>query len=80
MPSCLTVSHGAAQDAKCARHIKTYEVSLQDKDFGPGSLSFNNVDAGASILIPVPGVRGGVIVVGEQSIAFTNGASPAAAL
>ena len=69
---------GRLQDANCARHIKTYEVSLQDKDFGPGPWSFNNVDAGASLLIPVPGVRGGVVVVGEQSISFTNGASPAA--
>lgn len=61
------------QDTKCARHVKTYEVSVQEKDFGPSPWAHNNLDAGASLLIPVPAVRGSVIVVGEQSITFTNG-------
>lgn len=60
-------------DTKGERHVKTYEVSVQEKDFGSSPWFHNNLDAGASLLIPIPSVRGGVIVVGEQSILFTNG-------
>ncbi|KAL0321393.1 UNVERIFIED_CONTAM: DNA damage-binding protein 1 [Sesamum radiatum] len=42
------------QDNKDARHVKTYEVTLKDKDFVEGPWSQNNLDNGADLLIPVP--------------------------
>ena len=54
------------QDAKEARHLKTYEVLLREKDFGDGPWAVTSVEAGASILIAVK--SGGVLILGEQSI------------
>ncbi|XP_068656195.1 DNA damage-binding protein 1a-like [Aristolochia californica] len=60
------------QDNKDARHIKTYEVALKDKDFVEGSLSQNNLDNGAGLLIPVPMPLGGVIIIGEETIVYCS--------
>lgn len=60
------------QDNKDARHIKTYEVVLKDKDFVEGPWSRNNLDNGASLLIPVPMPFGGVVIVGEETIVYCN--------
>lgn len=46
------------QDQKEARHIKTYEVLLKEKEFGEGAWSQPNVEASASIIIPVPAPLG----------------------
>eukprot|EP01018_Ginkgo_biloba_P031082 Gb_27300 [translate_table: standard] len=58
------------QDNKDARHVKTYEVALKDKDFNEGPWSQNNLDNGAGLLIPVPMPLGGVIIIGEQTIVY----------
>ncbi len=55
--------------------MKTYEVSLKDKDFAEGPWQQNNLDAGASLLIPIPAPLGGVVVVGESSVTYMNGAA-----
>ncbi|WOL16215.1 DNA damage-binding protein 1 [Canna indica] len=63
------------QDNKDARHVKTYEVALKDKDFVEGPWSQNNLDNGASLLIPVPMPLGGVIIIGEETIVYCNGSA-----
>ncbi|KAJ8449900.1 hypothetical protein Cgig2_029262 [Carnegiea gigantea] len=60
------------QDNKDARHVKTYEVSLKDKDFVEGPWSQNNLDNGADLLIPVPPPLCGVIIVGEETIVYCS--------
>ena len=54
--------------------MKTYEVSLRDKDVVEGPWQQANLDGGASLIIPVPKPLCGAIVVGEQSIVYLNGA------
>ncbi|KAL3687828.1 hypothetical protein R1sor_014137 [Riccia sorocarpa] len=61
------------QDNKDARHVKTYEVQLKEKDFGEGPWLQNNLDNGAGLLIPVPLPLGGAIIIGEQTIVYYNG-------
>jgi DNA damage-binding protein 1 len=61
------------QDNKDARHVKTYEVQLKEKDFGEGPWLQNNLDNGAGLLIPVPLPLGGCIIIGEQTIVYYNG-------
>ncbi|CAN4082375.1 unnamed protein product [Withania somnifera] len=58
------------QDNKDARHVKTYEVSLKDKDFIEGPWAQNNLDNGASLLIPVPPPLCGVLIIGEETIVY----------
>ncbi|KAK1280307.1 DNA damage-binding protein 1 [Acorus gramineus] len=60
------------QDNKDARHVKTYEVVLKEKDFIEGPWSQNNLDNGASLLIPVPMPLGGVIIIGEETIVYCS--------
>ncbi|CAL9775781.1 unnamed protein product [Musa acuminata subsp. burmannicoides] len=60
------------QDNKDARHAKTYEIALKDKDFVEGPLSHTNLDNGAGILIPVPMPLGGVIIIGEETIVYCS--------
>ncbi|XP_077229211.1 DNA damage-binding protein 1 [Tasmannia lanceolata] len=60
------------QDNKDARHVKTYEVVLKDKDFTEGPWSQNNLDNGAGLLIPVPMPLGGVIIIGEATIVYCS--------
>jgi DNA damage-binding protein 1 len=64
---------GLDQDNKDARHVKTYEVQLKEKDFGEGPWLQNNLDNGAGLLIPVPLPLGGAIIIGEQTIVYYNG-------
>ncbi|GBG61192.1 hypothetical protein CBR_g19725 [Chara braunii] len=63
------------QDSKDARHLKTYEVLLKDKDFTDGPWMQPNVESGAGMIIPVPTPLGGVIIVGEQLIMYHDGTS-----
>uniref|UniRef100_A0A5B7BQC4 DNA damage-binding protein 1 n=1 Tax=Davidia involucrata TaxID=16924 RepID=A0A5B7BQC4_DAVIN len=60
------------QDNKDARHVKTYEVALKDKDFVEGSWSQNNLDNGAALLIPVPPPLCGVLIIGEETIVYCS--------
>jgi DNA damage-binding protein 1 len=59
------------EDTKEQRHVKTYEVSLRDKELVEGPWRHSNLDAGASMLIPVPG-SGGAVVVGDSVITFVS--------
>ncbi|KAM7524858.1 hypothetical protein LguiA_014760 [Lonicera macranthoides] len=60
------------QDNKDARHVKTYEVALKDKDFVEGPWSQNNLDNGADLLIPVPAPLCGVLIIGEETIVYCS--------
>ncbi|KAL0398278.1 UNVERIFIED_CONTAM: DNA damage-binding protein 1 [Sesamum radiatum] len=60
------------QDNKDARHVKTYEVTLKDKDFIEGPWSQNNLDNGAELLIPVPPPLCGVLIIGEETIVYCS--------
>lgn len=59
------------EDTKEQRHVKTYEVSLRDKELVEGSWVYNNLDEGASLLIPVPHT-GGAVVVGKSAITYVS--------
>ncbi|EOX96950.1 hypothetical protein QUC31_015915 [Theobroma cacao] len=60
------------QDNKDARHVKTYEVALKEKDFVEGPWSQNNLDNGADLLIPVPPPLCGVLIIGEETIVYCS--------
>ncbi|KAM2703176.1 hypothetical protein EV2_004801 [Malus domestica] len=60
------------QDNKDVRHVKTYEVSLKDKDFVEGPWAQNNVENGADLLIPVPPPLCGVLIIGEDNIVYRS--------
>ena len=47
---------------------------LRNQDIEDGPWQQANLDAGASLIIPVPEPLCGAIVVGEQSIVYVNGA------
>jgi len=54
------------------RHVKTYEISIKDKDLAPGPWHQTGVELGASLIIPVPTPLGGCILLGEQTISYLN--------
>ncbi|TDH74292.1 uncharacterized protein CCR75_001185 [Bremia lactucae] len=61
------------EDYQAARHVKTYHILLKEKDFAEGPWNQSNVEAGASLLIPVPPPIGGVLIVSNQTIVYHNG-------
>ncbi|KAK1282340.1 DNA damage-binding protein 1 [Acorus calamus] len=63
------------QDNNDARHVKTYEVSLKEKDFLEGPWSQKNIANGSNLLIPVPMPLGGVIITGEETIVYRSATS-----
>lgn len=63
------------EDTKEQRHIKTYEINLRDKELVKGPWMQTNLDPGSSLVIPVRGTSG-VIVVGEETVVFLSEGSP----
>ncbi|CAM9860641.1 unnamed protein product [Discosporangium mesarthrocarpum] len=63
------------EDERDARHIKTYTVSVRDKELVPGPWAQPNVEHNASELIPVPEPLGGVLILGHQTICYHSGKS-----
>jgi len=61
------------QDNKEMRHLKTYEVNVENKDMSPGPWLQQGVELGATMIIPVPLPIGGAILIGEQTITHLNG-------
>ncbi|XP_053576428.1 DNA damage-binding protein 1 [Bombina bombina] len=55
------------------RHVKTYEVSLREKEFNKGPWKQENVEAEATMVIAVPEPFGGAIIIGQESITYHNG-------
>ena len=56
-----------------ARHIKTYQISLQEKEFLKGPFKQDNVEVESSILIAVEPPHCGVVVIGQESILYCCG-------
>ena len=56
-----------------SRHVKTYEISLAEKEFVKGPWRQDNVESESSILIPVPLPYAGAIIIGQESIVYLNG-------
>lgn len=61
------------EDTKSNRHLKTYELLLQEKEIKEGPFSQDFLETGVSLIIPVPKPWCGLILVGEQTIAYHNG-------
>lgn len=55
------------------RHIKTYELSMREKDFVKGPWKQDNIESEANILIAVPPPFAGVLIIGQESITYHNG-------
>ena len=60
------------QDGKEAHHLRTYEVYTKEKELGDGPWSEKAVGLRASKLVPIS--SGGVLVLGEQFVAYHSGA------
>lgn len=63
------------KDRTGTSHVKTYEVSLKEKEFILGPWDKGNVANEASIIIPVPQPFGGAIIIALESIVYINGAN-----
>ena len=61
------------QDAKEARHVKTYEIDLKTKDLVAGPWAQADLEGGTSRIIPVPAPLGGAILLGETVIVYVDG-------
>lgn len=55
------------------RHVKTYEISLKDKEFSCSPWKQENVEVEAFIIISVPEPVGGALIIGQESITYHNG-------
>lgn len=61
------------KDQNQSNHVKTYEVSLKEKEFSIGPWSKENITIEATLIIPVPKPFGGVIIIANDSILYING-------
>jgi DNA damage-binding protein 1 len=61
------------QDQREMRHVKTYEISVKEKEILEGPWNAPNVEVGASLLVPLKEPLGGVLLLGERSITYFNG-------
>ncbi|XP_059156437.1 DNA damage-binding protein 1-like [Physella acuta] len=70
---CQTPTVALIHHDQSGRHVKTYEVSLREKDFQKGPWKQDNVETMASMLIPIPLPFGGTVIIGQESITYHNG-------
>ncbi|KAI8780683.1 DNA damage-binding protein 1 [Biomphalaria glabrata] len=70
---CQTPTVALIHHDQSGRHVKTYEVSLREKDFLKGPWKQDNVETMASMLIPIPAPFGGTVIIGQESITYHNG-------
>ncbi len=61
------------QDPKEMRHVKTYQLHGKEKELSEGPWQHPNVEAGASMLIPVPAPLGGALIIGETTLTYQSG-------
>lgn len=55
------------------RHVKTYEISLRDKEFQTGPWRQDNVETEANVIIAVPDPFSGALIIGQESITYHKG-------
>lgn len=53
--------------------MKTYEISLRDKEFQKGPWKQDNVETEACMVVAVPEPFGGALIVGQESITYHKG-------
>ncbi|XP_060580249.1 DNA damage-binding protein 1-like [Ruditapes philippinarum] len=70
---CTTPTVILVHQDQHGRHVKTYEISLRDKDLSKGPWKQDNVETEACILIAVPSPFGGALIVGQESITYHKG-------
>ncbi len=70
---CATPTIAFIHQDSHARHVKTYEISLSEKEFSKGPWKQDNVESESSILIPVPQPYCGALIIGQESIVYING-------
>jgi len=69
-PPTLAVLYTEPTDVEAVCHIKTFAVSLAEKDVAEGPWSMDHLESSASKLVPVPMPLGGVVVVAEQTLTY----------
>ena len=63
-----------SEDSRRARHLRTFVVDVTERELLPGPWSQNNMEFGASTLVPVPVASGaGVLVLGACSVTYVSG-------
>jgi len=70
---CATPTIAFIHQDSQARHVKTYEISLREKEFTKGPWKQDNVESEASILIAMPKPFCGALIIGQESITYHNG-------
>eukprot|EP00111_Clytia_hemisphaerica_P011207 TCONS_00032834-protein len=55
------------------RHLKTYGISLREKEFVRGPWKQDNVELEASMVITVPSPIEGALIIGQESITYHKG-------
>ncbi|KAI0234301.1 DNA damage-binding protein 1 [Lamellibrachia satsuma] len=68
MPTIILVH----QDS-LGRHVKTYEISLHDKEFQKGPWKQDNVETEATMVVAVPEPFCGALIIGQESITYHKG-------
>jgi len=56
-----------------SRHVKTYGISLRDKEFVRGPWKVDNVEMEACMVIAVPSPIEGALIIGQESITYHKG-------
>uniref|UniRef100_A0A915DD30 DNA damage-binding protein 1 n=1 Tax=Ditylenchus dipsaci TaxID=166011 RepID=A0A915DD30_9BILA len=57
------------------KHLKICEIDLDEKEMHPPLWKQSNIEAEATLLIPVPAPYGGLIIVGQESICYQKSAN-----
>lgn len=70
---CATPTIALVHQDQQGRHVKTYEISLRDKEFVKGPWKQDNVESEASIIIAVPKPFCGALIIGQESITYHKG-------
>ncbi|XP_052801738.1 DNA damage-binding protein 1-like [Mya arenaria] len=70
---CTTPTIILVHQDQHGRHVKTYEISLRDKELTKGPWKQDNVETEASMLIAVPSPYGGALIIGQESITYHKG-------
>ncbi|KAL8617543.1 DNA damage-binding protein 1 [Nucella lapillus] len=55
------------------RHVRTYEISLREKELTKSPWKQNNVETEACMIIPVPEPYGGALIIGQESVTYHKG-------
>lgn len=58
------------QTQKGTRHVKTFEISVSNKEFTKGPWKLTNVEANANLIIPVKAPLYGAIIIGLTTVSY----------